>query len=101
MVAHQWENALNYAYYDALHGGYPLVHNSDMLPDGVGYRYHDFDVHEAACVLMDAIEHHDERAPEYDLAASRFLATVNALHPANVEAHAVGIYDLWQGRQAA
>src|SRR5438445_3926149 len=40
VVAHQWECGLNYAYYDALYGGYPLVHNSDFLrDDGVGLYY--------------------------------------------------------------
>nr|WP_316153953.1 DUF2827 family protein [Cupriavidus sp. BIC8F] len=38
VVTHQWENGLNYLYYDAAYGRYPLVHNSDLLP-GFGYQY--------------------------------------------------------------
>ncbi|QQX88401.1 DUF2827 family protein [Cupriavidus necator] len=28
VVTHQWENGLNYLYYEAAYGRYPLVHNS-------------------------------------------------------------------------
>ncbi len=41
-LCHQWENAQNYVYYEALHAGYPLIHNSHLLDD-CGYRYHNFD----------------------------------------------------------
>ena len=30
VLAHQWENGLNYAYNDALYGGYPFEHNSTL-----------------------------------------------------------------------
>ncbi|MDE2357460.1 MAG: DUF2827 family protein, partial [Alphaproteobacteria bacterium] len=41
VLSHQWENGLNYLFYEALHGGYPLVHNSPFL--GVaGYFYPEF-----------------------------------------------------------
>lgn len=83
VVAHQWENGLNYAYYDALWGGYPLVHNSPMIP--VGYRYHDFDAHDGASALLRAMAQHDPGA--YRREAQAFLATVRATAPANIEAH--------------
>ena len=38
VMAHHWENSQNYLYYEALHGGFPLVHNSHLLGD-CGYRY--------------------------------------------------------------
>jgi hypothetical protein len=85
VVSHQWENGLNYAYYDALYGGYPLVHNSPMVP--VGYRYHGFDAQGGADALIDALEHHDANGHDYCRAAARFLDTVRATAPANVDAH--------------
>lgn len=91
MLAHQWENALNYAYYDALYGAYPLVHNSEMLPDGIGYRYDGFDAVDGARALLDAIDHHDAVHEEYAFKAREFLAMVNALAPRNVAAHAQAI----------
>ena len=54
LVTHQWENALNYLYWEALHGGYPLIHNSPML-DGLGYRYPNFDAEAGAKVLLGAV----------------------------------------------
>lgn len=45
VVCHQRENAQNYLYYEALHGGYPLIHNSHLLGE-CGYRYHDADCEE-------------------------------------------------------
>jgi hypothetical protein len=86
-VSWQWENALNYAYYEMLHGHYPLVHNSEMLPGEVGYRYSGFDAHDGARALLDALTKHDDRLDEYNESADRFLATVHPLHPKNIAAH--------------
>jgi hypothetical protein len=36
VFAHHWENAQNYLCYEALYGGYPLVHNSHLV-GGCGY----------------------------------------------------------------
>ncbi len=91
----QWENGLNYAYYDALYGGYPLVHNSDLLPAGVGYRYDGFDARDGGDVLVAALMTHDARAAEYRAAADSFLASVRATAPANVEAHARALSNLY------
>lgn len=94
VIAHQWENALNYAYYDALHGGYPLVHNSHMLP--VGYQYRGFDAFDAANVLIDVIENHDKQYVSYQDKAKAFLATLAIDHPKNIAAHAHAIEDLFK-----
>ena len=48
VLSYQWELGLNYAYYEALYGNYPLVHNSPFLRDaGVGFYYHEFDAKKA------------------------------------------------------
>lgn len=101
MLAWQWENALNYAYYEALYGHYPLVHNSDLLPEGVGYRYHGFDAHDGARALREAITKHDARRREYDAAADWLLASVMATAPLNVRAHESAIEDVTTRRLAA
>jgi hypothetical protein len=31
VLSHQWGNALNYLYLDAMYAGYPVVHNSPYL----------------------------------------------------------------------
>lgn len=95
VLAWQHENALNYAYYDALHGGYPLVHNSDMLPKGVGYYYEGFDAEDGGNALVSAILTHDDRHDEYRATASAFLDTVRTTYPANVEAHEQALNELF------
>jgi hypothetical protein len=95
VVSWQWENALNYAYYETLYGHYPLVHNSPMLPDDVGYRYHGFDAHHGAMVLLHALQYHDERAEEYNASADAFLETVHPGYQPNIDAHTEAIDALW------
>ncbi|GAG25958.1 unnamed protein product, partial [marine sediment metagenome] len=87
VVSWQWENALNYAYYEALYGHYPLVHNSPMLPEHVGYRYHGFDAHDGAEALIKALTEHDASRERYNTIADDFLETVHPDYPGNITAH--------------
>jgi hypothetical protein len=87
MLTWTWENDLNYSFYDALYGGYPLVHSSTLLPDGVGYRYHGFDAQDGGNVLVSAMLNHDSQHEAYKARADAFLATVRGAHRSNVEAH--------------
>lgn len=79
VVSHQWENAQNYVYYEALYGGYPLIHNSDLL-DGCGYRYYDFDCEQGGLALRRAFESHDANLESYRRDAQAYL---HRLHPEN------------------
>lgn len=76
VLSHQWENALNYLYYEALYGGFPLVHNSPFLRD-VGYYYEGFDVEDGVRALERAIFEHDKNLETYRENANAFLATVD------------------------
>lgn len=93
VIAYQWENALNYAYYETLYGGYPLIHNSPMLP--LGYYYPDFDAHMGAQVLLDVIQNHDKRQQVYRDEAERYLARLSPVHPLNVQAYERALQDLF------
>jgi len=95
VVSHQWECGLNYAYYDALYGGYPLLHNSDLLPDGVGYRYNGFQAIEGGRLLASVLMSHDSTHDQYVKRANAFLATVKATAPVNVEAHEKAIAEVF------
>jgi hypothetical protein len=55
VVTHQWENELNYLYWDVLQTGVPLIHNSDAIRDG-GHHYPSFDPQTGAQVLIQALE---------------------------------------------
>ncbi len=77
LVTHQWENALNYLYWEALYGGYPLIHNSPLL-EGLGYFYADFDAQAGADALLTAHERHDDTLATYRESA---LARIETLDP--------------------
>lgn len=84
LVCHQWENAQNYVYYEALYGGFPLIHNSDLLQD-CGYRYHGFDCEEGGAALITAWKNHDDQLEAYRDRAQRYLDLLDPANPANVK----------------
>jgi hypothetical protein len=100
VVSHQWENGLNYLYYDVLYGGYPLVHNSPYLRD-VGYYYPDFDCRAGARALLTAVRQHDNRIEPYRQQANRLLARVDIAHPDNQRCHMQRILELLASRRSA
>jgi hypothetical protein len=86
VVAHHWECALNYLYYDALHGGYPLVHNSEFLRDGgVGFFYPEFKASEGAKALLNAWSHEPGFWQDYKRNADAYLARLHPQHPDNID----------------
>lgn len=95
LVSHHWENAQNYLYYEALHGGFPLIHNSSLL-GGCGYRYRDFDPEDGALVLLSALASHDLQLDAYRTQARNFLAGLSPQNPDNVAAFTDAIYALYQ-----
>ncbi|WP_434312243.1 DUF2827 family protein [Haemophilus influenzae] len=84
VLAHQWENGLNYSYNDALYGGYPFIHNSRLLPKGVGYYYDQFDAFEGAEVLLDVMENHDKQHADYLKRANDYLDSLLPSNPINL-----------------
>jgi hypothetical protein len=85
VVSHQWENAQNYLYYDVLHGGYPLIHNSPMLGDA-GYYYPGFDSEAGGRALLEAWQNHDAQLDSYRKKAGALLGLVSIDHPSNLDA---------------
>ncbi|KAB0644811.1 DUF2827 domain-containing protein [Burkholderia latens] len=95
IVSHQWENAQNYLYYEALYGGYPLVHNSTLLDD-CGYQYDGFDCEDGALALLEAFQTHDLNLDSYRAGARAYLATLDPERKENVEAYGAAIAELFQ-----
>lgn len=100
VVTHQWENGLNYLYYDALYGRYPLVHNSPWLKS-VGYYYEGFDAEQGGRRLREAARLHDQRVDDYDREASALLAFVDIANPRNVDAHVRRLFELLRHKRGA
>ncbi|WP_439890871.1 DUF2827 domain-containing protein [Ralstonia sp. 25C] len=83
VMCHHWENGQNYVYYEALYGGYPLIHNSHLIGD-CGYRYHDFDCEEGGQALLRAFAEHDANLVAYRDTAKAFLHTLDPESEINV-----------------
>ena len=63
-VSHQWENNLNYLYFDLAWMGWPIVHNASLCPD-VGYYYPQFNYEEGGHQILEAIQNHEANHAEY------------------------------------
>jgi hypothetical protein len=83
LICHHWENGQNYLYYEALHGGYPLIHNSTFLGD-CGYYYPHFDCEDGALALLQAFAQHDADLVNYRARAQTYLARLHPSHEDNV-----------------
>jgi hypothetical protein len=90
VVSHQWEIPQNYVYYEALYGGYPLIHNSHLIGD-CGYRYHDFDCEEGGRALLRAFAEHDANLDSYRATAKKFLHTLDPENEQNVRTYTEAI----------
>jgi hypothetical protein len=86
VVTHHWENGLNYLYYEVLHGGYPLVHNSPWLQD-CGYYYPDFAAEAAGSALLQAFATHDARLEEYRASVAALTARLAPTNRENIALH--------------
>jgi len=83
IVSHQWENAQNYLYYEALYAGFPLLHNSTYLGD-CGYNYMSFDPEDGALALIQAFRTHDLQIDEYRRRATDLLSELDPINPLNI-----------------
>jgi hypothetical protein len=94
VFAHHWENAQNYLYYEALYGGYPLIHNSHLIGD-CGYRYHGFDCEEGGRALQRAFAEHDANLPAYREHARQLIARLDPESEENVRIYTAAIDNLY------
>ena len=100
LLCHQWENSLNYAYYDALYGHYPLVHNSPFLK-GIGYFYEGFDAEAGAQALTAACLQHDSGHSAYAAQCDAFVEQLLPTTPANITAHTSRLQRLLRAKRTA
>ena len=70
----------------ALHGGYPLIHNSAFLADQ-GYPYADFDPEDGGRALLEAKARHDDSLRAYRDAADALIERLRPDSPANIRLH--------------
>jgi hypothetical protein len=94
IVSHHWENGQNYLYYEALYGGYPLIHNSEFIRD-LGYFYPNFDCQAGGDALTRAFKTHDLNLKEYKVQAAEFLKTLDIRHCPNIKAYTTELLALY------
>lgn len=94
VVSHHWENGQNYLYYELLHGGYPLIHNSEFL-GGLGYRYPDFDCQLAGEALLQAFAQHDAELADYKRRAASYLEGLSVDSEDNIRIYGNALLDLY------
>jgi hypothetical protein len=97
VVTHQWENGLNYLYYEVLFGGYPLVHNSKFIKD-FGYYYEAFDADSGADALLRAMSEHSENLDAYRKNNQALIDRLDPAAAANIILHEDLLFSL-QRRQ--
>lgn len=86
VVSHQWENAQNYLYYDALYGGYPLIHNSPILEQSkIGFYYPEFEAKIGGEKLLEAWHKDADYWIDYRKQARTFIDTLSPTLQSNVD----------------
>ena len=95
IISHTWENEQNYVYYEAIWGGYPLIHNSGYV-GACGYRYATFDPEEGGLALRQAFHQHDKALDDYRRVGRDFLATLDPESDRNVADYTRAIAELFE-----
>jgi hypothetical protein len=95
VISHQWLNDENHLYYEALYGGFPLIHNSDFLGD-CGYRYNTFDCVDGGLSFLQAFREHDKNLDEYKKKANFLLSNMKPNSPKIVESYSKNISDIYK-----
>ncbi|AIF47612.1 hypothetical protein HY57_10215 [Dyella japonica A8] len=102
VVSHHWECDMNYLYYDALFGGYPLVHNSRFLREhNAGFYYPEFDARAGGACLVDARRYDANYWGDYTAKANQLLQYVSPMREANIQAFMQRIDALLDRAEAA
>lgn len=95
VVSFQWENALNYVYYETLYGKYPLVHNSPMLKEKhVGFYYDGFDAYDGERQLINAIKTYDTDFESHQAWNQKLFDEVSPNNPENIRKYQILIEKL-------
>lgn len=87
VVSHDWEDGPVDAVFDALHGGYPVVHNHPALQRaGVGLFYPGFSARQGGDAIVQAWQRDAAFWKDYQRTATTWLERLSPTHPVNVAA---------------
>ena len=95
LLSFQWELPLNYMYYEALYGNYPLVHNSPMLKEHhVGFYYDYFDAYDGERQLINAIKTYDADFDTHVECNKQLIDYMSPFNKRNIREHQILIEQL-------
>lgn len=94
IISHQWGNPLNYAYFDVVYLGYPLIHNAHLCAD-LGYYYEDWKVKEGASILVKACKSRSEDK-EYTTRNRSILKRYTIENKEMLQQYELLLKNLWQ-----
>lgn len=97
IVAHHWDNGLNYLYLDAMYGGFPVVHNSEFIKD-FGYYYEGFDAYDGAAQIKRAILEHDDHLEAYREKNKELFYRYSIFNPDNIKAYDERVWALYNNQ---
>jgi hypothetical protein len=98
IVSHQWENAQNYLYYDALYGNYPLIHNSEFLKKAdIGFYYPGFEAKSGAAQVLNAWEKDADYWEDVKAKNAAYLETLSPTNQNNIDIFTTQIQRLLAG----
>jgi hypothetical protein len=83
IISHQNDNEFNYANFEQLYMGLPLIHNCPSLCD-VGYYYEQHDIKMGANQLYNAILNHEKTLDEYTKQARAYLKQFSPFENKNI-----------------
>jgi hypothetical protein len=86
VIAHQYDNPLNYSYLDALYLQFPLVHNATMIKDA-GYYYDGNLIGQGSRQLKQAIENHDNNIESYNENSEKVLTRYTVFNDGLIETY--------------
>ena len=84
ILSHQSENDLNYLYFESLHLGLPLIHNSERLK-GYGYFYEKYDINTASNQIYNAIINHEDNLKDYVSQNQELIKKYLPTNPVNID----------------
>lgn len=93
VISHQITCTQNYVYLDAIHGNYPLIHNSPLFDD-VGYYYPDSRIDIGVEQFFTAVREHDHNLAFHKARNARKIESVSPLNRANRDIYARRLLDL-------
>ena len=93
VIAHQWENALNYFYLEVCWQGFPLVHNAHLCRE-LGYYYPGHNIEAGASQLLHAMQAHDEQCDSYRNRQRELIARFLPSNPEVVSRYEALLADL-------